>query len=165
MCAKLWVPCCKEILNCPECDFDTYPNTWKVDLGVGGWTDDLCDGCNTISGEYEPELFTVATCLWRYVQDVICTGYFDAFQVWVIHRWTGFNDWLWEVEVTIDIATGTGFFDRAIATYRTTESTSNNCWDLGGQGVGNKISVPLFFEDVSDVCNGGLPDTIEIWVP
>lgn len=42
--------CCCE--GCCECDEGFKDFNWIVDLGVGGWVDDCCEGCDVLQGEF-----------------------------------------------------------------------------------------------------------------
>lgn len=57
--------------SCVCCDVD-YPPAMEyvIDLGVGGWTDDICGFCDTVAGEY---LLTAdRSCGWSYVEEAEC---------------------------------------------------------------------------------------------
>lgn len=81
---SLWTPgsrmmgrrrcCCSRTRPC--CCGDS-PAQWIIDLGIGGWTDNRCDQCNEVVGEFVVvENHTITghelTCLFAYSVDHWC---------------------------------------------------------------------------------------------
>ena len=76
-------PCCEEIeLGCPgggviwRACVESMPNIITMDLGVGGWTDQACNRCDEVAGEYDmifQGIFGVNnTGVWEYLDENYC---------------------------------------------------------------------------------------------
>ena len=66
--------CCNPAL---PCCCGNSPREWIADFGAGGWTDNRCDGCDEIQGEFTLEHNTTVsgshlTCLFAYLVDDYC---------------------------------------------------------------------------------------------
>ncbi len=73
-------PCCEcvwEGAACGSfCKFIGISNhsdiEWEADLGAGGWTDDACNNCTSISGKYIL-ISEGAGCIWSYNENPLCS--------------------------------------------------------------------------------------------
>ena len=71
-----WWPCCCGTADvCTDC-CDDEAEDYVVDLGAGGLTDDECDNCEAIAGEFTVSKITFDgdDCHWRYSEEEWCDG-------------------------------------------------------------------------------------------
>lgn len=176
------VDCCCPEDECEECNFDTKPSQWIVDLGAGPfWTDDRCDYCDQVGGQYTLDddsgsnaysdcIFggTETVCGWIYELDNPCSDSVSgSLRITLFHDRRGVG-WKWSVCVWLTMSTATELYSfRAFWSSDVTESV--NCWDLGGEGALDKIQLTLDSEGSSGnaACTAtpGMPTNIDIWVP
>ncbi len=139
-------------------------------MGVGGWVTPPpgfgeCDFCDDVAGQYTLD-FT-AGCVWNFTQEDVCTSFGDDFDLTVELSHlpndtpATCSNWQWDLVVTL-AADVIG--KAATATYRSSASTDNDCFDLGGEGTTDRITLTKFSETTEiGACQGNLPNTVEIW--
>lgn len=158
--------CCGEGI-CDRCTYASKPDPWIMDVGAGGWVDELCDHCDQVSGEYTLDEWFPSVCIWRYTLDPACTspGASYYFQVSLSHFPVGVGaSWKWQGYIEIRDSWYGSIFSEAY--YDSAESTDSDCWDLGGNGVGNKITLNKASETHQlGVCSSTLPATVDVWAP
>jgi len=174
--------CCPEPTECPYCTFEAgIPNTWKADLGVGGWIDTVvCEYCDQVAGEYTlPDYSTPnARCRWRYAagrEAGVCgPGAWSDFQIWLLTRWVAAGQWKWHLRAVMHrwSDTFTSCFHQCWESEDSVFSETPDCYDLGGEGPGDKIEMhgvscpfDLWGSCTDEICTGDLPDPVHIWVP
>lgn len=173
------VDCCCPEGQCPQCVFspEPIPTEWKADLGVGGWVDSgACDGCDQVVGEFTLDrLEPVTNCEWMYeLEDICskpacgCTG--SSLEIWLRQRWVAEGQWRWWLDAVIFWASTTDI-GCIRQLWQSAVSSDQNCYDLGGQGPGDKIQMDRVFP-LPDapwcgytLCTSSLPDPVHIWVP
>ena len=163
--------CCCEG-SCEECAFATgIPASWLVDLGTSNWTDNACDYCDQIEGQFtltrDPSPNTIFSfeayppagsfyydrlCLWKYEDTTVCS--FDTIDMdlhiyfYHAHRPLPYNDWKWilEVQLVEDYFVGSTPNYLSLALYKSSLTTDSDCYYFGGEDSGNKLSLPQTYE-------------------
>jgi hypothetical protein len=166
--------CCGEHSCGPDfCTFASIPTPWTADLGAGGWTNDNCNQCVNVGGQYTLDVNEahdpLDNCTWEYVAEDYCTvaPYDNArLLVHLDHRIAGdLTNWFWWLLVSLS----SGGVIVSSATYESAttaeEEGFDDCWFLGGNGVGDKITMNKTSESHFYVCAGALPDPVQVWVP
>lgn len=150
--------------------------TFTVDLGAGGWTDDLCSYCDQVAGEFT--LPWLSGCVWRYSASSVCSwdcpsltgscagGINSNFAITATLKLDSSDPkkCYWEVTIVFsfnsDDSCGIDVGDLCCSTalYRTpaADPTVQDCTTTGPWTL-EKIT-----EDVNYDCNGNLPATITI---
>lgn len=73
---SVWDTCgdCAVPTGCETCCSASLSGTeLTIDFGAGGWTNDACDYCDQLVGEYT--LSHVSGCTWQYVENNVCADY------------------------------------------------------------------------------------------
>lgn len=162
-----WYPCCG--FECPECDFSSDADAfarmiasgWKVDLGVGGWIDAVCNTCDQVLGEYslsQQNNPISGKCYWIYENPAVtCSG--GELYVIFFYTYGTILAWQW----TVVVGFGPAIME---ARFKTDETDDTDCWHFGGNDSSTKITLTKYYEfGVGAACTGGMPATIEAWVP
>ena len=159
--------CCTRLLNCVDCSFAIRPDSWIVDVGVGGWIDSACNYCDQISGQYTLDDY-INLCEWRYgpIPNVCTTvpwGWTPDFYIILWLQWVGETNW----RVMVNVVLHYHDLVYSSARYRTDATLDIDCWHFGGQGPGDKITLTKFVADThaNALCSGSMPNTIEAWAP
>jgi len=177
-----WFPgypcCCGGDPECALCNFGNndciIPGEFIADLDVGGWTDDLCGGCDEVAGEFTLSIDSfgncreLAYCQWRYVHYEHCTFACPTpydYPLDIMYRIlnSGAEIYHW---TQVKIAPFGSYALYATAAYDTTD-----CMVMAdGDG---KITLTKYAEDLMTypgptcagqaACGGALPNTIEAW--
>lgn len=145
---------------CDCCDPDFPPaSAYVIDLGVGGWTDDICGFCNTVAGEYE--LTSQASCSWGYTEATDCPGSsggtcYPNYLVMSLRLVADGSTCKWQFQIG-----GPGICDPGdtqlgiLVIYESSAMASDeDCQDM--PVTLNKVT------DVNDVCGGNLPASITL---
>ena len=169
-------PCCGvATLNCTLCTFATRPTQWVADLGVGGLVDNGCSECDQVKGQYTLNAnHDGGNCIWDFVDTNYCSASCallpSSLDLLVSLSIVSATDWKWlcRVELRCQSGSPTG---HVIEDFESTGSTDADCFDLGGDGVGNKITLTRQgasldrFNTNAGSDAGRLPATIEVWAP
>lgn len=162
------------ITDCNQCcSFVESTRSFTVDLGAGGWTDQNCNACDTIGGEYVLTFFPVL-CSWRYSIPNFCTagctGMSSRALGWAVTAQLRFRTvegvmkCYWRVVVGFSFAlTDDDNPGADCDNYAEYESELNdpNVLDCASTG-------PWVLPKIADTmgtgafCNGSLPDTVEL---
>jgi hypothetical protein len=142
-----------------------------VDLGSGGWTDDNCDYCDQISGEYT--LAKVLPCSWRYLAEQVCQcddppewAYAQLVIDLFIAEDIVDGSPYWRLYVQVDLQGCWGSYSKAH--YRSAQYNSNDnpdCWDVLDES--DVATLTKYYEAHYDgarsmyICAGTMPSTIE----
>lgn len=165
--------CCQKKVNCTNnanCSF-TGHNELLVDLGVGGWANNLCDRCDEVAGEFIVQLGVLSGCNWIYgLGDTWCTESGCSVELRIVVG-VGFagshcnavssNQWGMWVYLTLDCA---GSFPITSACYTgSTVSAGNDCFSVFTSGTMNMTKQLEYSGGSTGHCNGGtLPNTVTI---
>lgn len=157
---------------CPEgcgCEASHVPRgNYTVDFGAGGWTDDGCDYCDQVAGEFVlgewSDASGIVACSATYLDNNVCTytacsvNDVNGLQIDLTLQSAGGGQLKWRLVVDLHLLAGDpGCPDQyAEAIYESAAFDTDEC-DV----------VPVTLSKVSetiteDQCNGSLPSTITI---
>ncbi len=166
--------CCGECLDCCDDRLTEY----VVDLGAGGLTNDHCDNCAAIAGEFTVAWEDADTCFWMYGADDWCDGCVFTHNLWpsgggrldlvIVLRLL--NGCKWQVTVQL---TGTGVdppsqddLDEFCEGQGFRQLTQAVYEGPGGVTDCDAAALPVTLTKVSEwwggECNGTLPATIQL---
>lgn len=154
------------------CECDGPPQQLAVDLGVGGWTDNVCDKCDEISGVFvlvggqDPH---GPFCSWAYHEPAYCAydhgpgvG-IETFELSIESAFEGTQgNLLWNVNVILSGDLGNEITAEYETPFNTWDANENrDCYFLADED--GKITLDNEGEGGDPVCNGSLPATIQIY--
>lgn len=163
--------CCDDPVSCVCCDEPGPYAEMVLDLGAGGWTDDECDYCDQVAGEFTVTIFQQLFCNWLYIEEDVCLdctdcqedgACIDTADFRIELQLVTFPACLWRAYVRIYQPVKDPSCSCACkieAVYESAELESADCRDL-----------PVTLTKVSetfdgDACGGALPETITLKAP
>jgi len=154
--------CCCYICTCTS----SLKSSYTIDFGAGGWTDDGCDYCDQVAGDFVIGGLSSVSCCAEYEDSPVCT-YADScesiktmyFHIDLCLQDAGGGQLKWYVQVYISLTTIQNPScpdEEAIAVYESDPFDPTDCNVV--PVTLNKISETLS----GGVCGGNLPATITL---
>jgi hypothetical protein len=166
------------------CCLEGVPEIVHVDLGAGGWTNEHCDSCTSVSGHYALSNCE-GLCVWAYIAKRVCCHTLNPttavwYSIWLRLSRSG-NKWYLIVSLksivtssctnvpNVDDACSNVLTNSDIADYEGTDD-DGYCWNnppitltkiVHHGGFGDYTD--LHTADPNNGCLGHLPDTVTIY--
>jgi hypothetical protein len=122
---------------------------YLVDLGVGGWTNNACDNCPSVAGQFIVTYDSPCQYFYNFPYPISpCTIGIEAY----------ISSWTWQLLVRLGTGNGAGF-DPYPANAIYASSSFEPCADAM---INAQVTLTKTYENTSDKCTGSLPATVTI---